>query len=164
MKIILLKHPKKIAIWEEILVDDEDYDRVMQYTWCIGKNDAILTTNEFTKDGRQTSMRLSRFIMNVTDPDIQVDHKDRNTFNNQKSNLRKCTNSQNMFNQGPQLGRKYKGVCFHIRKNKWIASISVNYKRIHLGSYDNEIAAAKAYDKGSKEYHGEFGYLNFPKT
>lgn len=162
MKILFLKHPKTLATWKEIWIDDEDFDRVNKYNWCIGINNYVIATNIWKENGDRTSIRLARFILNLTDPELQVDHIDRNPFNNQKENLRVCKNYQNMWNQGPYKG-KYKGVCFHINRNKWISSISVHSKRIHLGSFDTEVEAARAYDEGSRKYHGEFGYLNFTK-
>jgi len=39
--------------------------------------------------------------------------------------------------------------------------ITVNGKRIYLGSFKNELDAAKAYDRAAKKYHGQFASLNF---
>ena len=41
----------------------------------------------------------------------------------------------------------YRGVGWHKRYNKWVAKISVNKKRIHLGYFSDKVEAAKAYDK-----------------
>ena len=40
----------------------------------------------------------------------------------------------------------YRGVSFHKSSNKWISYITINNKKIHLGCYDTNIKAAKAYD------------------
>jgi len=41
-------------------------------------------------------------------------------------------------------------------------AISCNNKTYHLGYFTNELAAAKAYDKAARKYHGDFAALNFP--
>ena len=41
----------------------------------------------------------------------------------------------------------YRGVIFKKALNKWNAYITVNYKRIHLGYFNEIMDAAKAYDK-----------------
>jgi hypothetical protein len=45
---------------------------------------------------------------------------------------------------------------------KWAAAIQYEKKVYHLGYFENEIAAAEAYDKKASEFFGEYGYLNFP--
>ena len=59
---------------------------------------------------------------------------------------------------------KYIGVSWHIRRNQWRANIrDENGKIKSLGGYNNEVDAAKAYDKACLKYHGEFAVLNFPE-
>lgn len=48
-----------------------------------------------------------------------------------------------------------------MENGKWKASIRVNNKNIHLGTFINEIDAAKARDIATKEYFKEHGKLNF---
>jgi len=105
---------------------------------------------------------MHRFILNAPRHKL-VDHIDGNGLNNRKANLRLCNHSQNAWNRRPNSGchSKYKGVYWNKDKKKWHATISKSYKRIHLGYFDNEIEAARAYDKKAKEFFGEFAYLNF---
>jgi hypothetical protein len=37
----------------------------------------------------------------------------------------------------------------------------VDYKIIHLGAFDTDEEAARAYDKASWKYHGYYGTRNF---
>lgn len=62
--------------------------------------------------------------------------------------------------QKPSRSR-YKGVDWAKDMKRWRVRILVNGKRIYLGSFDDEIEAAKAYDIAAKEYHGEYASLNF---
>jgi hypothetical protein len=64
--------------------------------------------------------------------------------------------------QKPSRSR-YKGVDWAKDMKRWRARILVNGKRIYLGSFENEIDAAKAYDEAAKRYHGDFAALNFDK-
>jgi hypothetical protein len=46
---------------------------------------------------------------------------------------------------------------------RWRARIRVNGRRIYLGSFENELDAAKAYDSAAKKHHGQFAAVNFPE-
>ena len=105
---------------------------------------------------------INRFILNIEDPKVLVDHKSGSWFNNLESNLRPSTKSQNAMNQQNQEGTssKYKGVCWHAPSKKWRAYIKINGKQIHLGYFNTEIEAARAYNKAALELFGEFANLN----
>lgn len=55
---------------------------------------------------------------------------------------------------------KYKGVCRHLNTKKFRAYIAINKKQIHLGFFEKEIDAAKAYNEAVKKHYGEFANLN----
>lgn len=67
-----------------------------------------------------------------------------------KSNCRWVTNNiQSRNRRLLQVNNKsgYRGVVFHKRNQKFIAQIGVDSRRIHIGSFDTDVEAAKAYDK-----------------
>ncbi len=55
-------------------------------------------------------------------------------------------------------------MSFHKRDNKWEVQITFKGERTFLGRFDDEVEAAKAYDKKAKELFGEFAYLNFQNS
>ena len=77
---------------------------------------------------------------------IVVDHINRNTRDNNVENLRWLTHSENNHN------RAGKGYCWHKRVKRWYSQIRVNGKKIHLGSFDSEEDASKAFCDASRKY------------
>ena len=149
-------------------VDDEDYEWLNQWKWRMDwKSGAGYVVRRTTKGvaNKKRSLRLHRVIMGVLDrPEITIDHVDGNPFNNQRSNLRLASCSQNGCNRGPLVGSssKFKGVYWNKSAAKWKAEVAYSGKRFHLGYFEDEEAAARAYDVRAKELHGEFARLNFP--
>ena len=142
------------------LVDAEDYERVNKYKWRLDENGRA-ARNKNNKEG-QRNIKMHRFIMN-TPLGMCTDHVNYDTLDNRKSNLRICTPAQSSAHRKaiPNTSSKYKGVTWRPNRNKWYAQIKHNYKGIHLGSYDTEEEAARAYDKKAKEFFGEYAELNF---
>ena len=58
---------------------------------------------------------------------------------------------------------RYRGVHWDKKAGKWRAMISRKGKRLTIGRYHDEIAAAKAYDEKALEIIGPDAYLNFPR-
>jgi hypothetical protein len=95
-------------------------------------------------------------------PQMVVDHKDRNPFNNRWSNLRLATGSQNSVNRDYATTSPYRGVRFDSRCSirPWRARISLSpYKRIELGFFLTAEDAHEAYKQAALKYHGEFARL-----
>lgn len=102
-------------------------------------------------------------LVNKTPDGIETDHKNRNPFDNRRCNLRNATQTQNRGNMEKFKGTyssKFKGISWHMRSKKWIASIRVKNKLHHLGYFITEADAAAAYDKAALVYFGEFAKLN----
>tara|TARA_R110000772_G_scaffold2089_3_gene7252 strand:+ start:124 stop:612 length:489 start_codon:yes stop_codon:yes gene_type:complete len=94
-------------------------------------------------------------------PLLQLDHVNRNRLDNRMSNLREASNAQNNINKPPK--GKFKGVSFEKSRGKFRAYTTKGGKTVHIGRFDCELEAAKAYDKRVREIFGEFAYLNFPE-
>ena len=152
----------KLTFGKFAVIDAEDYDRVNQYNWCAVEDTHCWYAHTFKRDG--SPMAMHRLILNAP-KGLLVDHIDHNGLDNRKSNLRLCTNRQNQQNRRPTRGSnsRYKGVHWCNFHKKFRARITHNGIRLHLGYFEDEIAAAKAYDKKAKELFGEFAYLNFPQ-
>lgn len=145
-----------------VLVDDEDYDDLMQFNWQLNVRTGYITRSNW-HDGKHDTEYLHRRIMKAP-KGMDVDHIDRNRFNDQKSNLRICRRSENMANSVPRRGlSKYKGVSKLNRPNlkkKWLSYIKVEYKTYYNGYYETEAEAAHVYNQFAEQIFGEFAYIN----
>lgn len=141
----------------EFWFDKEDYDLIKDYNWC--EKDGYITaiTWNYT-DGSQHKLRLHRLIMgveNIKDFSCQIDHINHNKVDNRKENLRIVNNMQNGFNRitwredGSKIGVR-------LKKNKWLANITVDGNVVKLGKYDNYEDAVRARIDAEKKYWGEY--------
>lgn len=108
------------------LVDDEDYEMVSRYKWYTQDINKTLYAQRMivTKGtGKRVTMFMHRLIMN-TPQGMDTDHIDRNGLNNQKSNLRICTRTQNLLNRGMLKSNTsgYKGVYLDIFLDKFVCN------------------------------------------
>ncbi len=148
----------KLTQGKVALVDDEDYEYLNQWKWYAARK---YKTNRFIAT-RTGNISMHRLLMNFP-KGKQIDHKDHNELNNQKSNLRICAwAKQNSWNRRKRFGvsSKYKGVTWDKLKLKWKSSICINGRTKHLGNFSSEIEAALTYNKAAKEAFGEFVCLN----
>jgi hypothetical protein len=58
---------------------------------------------------------------------------------------------------------QFKGVSWDKYHQKWRATIHIDNRQTEIGRYDNEIEAAKAYDRAARQFFGALAYVNFPK-
>jgi hypothetical protein len=149
------------AVKRFAIVDPEDYQKLSECDWQYVENTTRSYYAAHIEGGKIVYMH--RVIINAPVGSI-VDHRYGNGLDNRKVNLRIVTRTQNQYNRrktAKKTSSKYKGVHFKKVINRYSAEICCNGKRTHLGYFDNEIDAAKAYDKAAKELHGEFARLNF---
>lgn len=149
------------------LVDDEDYIWLSQWKWYAAEHHSenfYAMRNSPWKDGKHFQISMSREILKLEQKDIrQADHKNHNTLDNRRKNLRVCSSQENRRNQKPILSTisGLKGVTWHNLKEKWQARIGIRGERKSLGYFASKKDAGLAYDEGAKKYFGEYAYLNF---
>lgn len=150
---------KEIALTQGYvaLVDDEDFARVSRLKWHADWSPSGWYAKA-ESGGRQ--VRMHRYIIGAP-PDVDVDHRNGNTLDNRRKNLRPATPSGNAANQRIKPhSSKYKGVRKH-RDGKWEARIRHQQRLTYLGLHPSEEQAARAYDRAARELFGEFARTNF---
>jgi len=138
-------------------VDKADYEWLSRYTWHLSNGYAFRL-----EKGKRIAMH--REIMQPPKGKL-VDHIDGNKANNCRLNLRVCTQAENLRNTCKRHGSRsgFKGVFYDMRFGKWFAQCRLKGKRHWRGYFDNEMEAARAYDRMAVELFGEFARLNFPE-
>lgn len=163
--------PIKLTQGKFALIDANDYQEVRKYNWWVSKNGprgtvlyARAYASKFKKtSGGRTRVRsipMHRFIVGLDYDDKRfVDHRNGNTLDNRRSNLRICSHRENTLNRRRvNLKTGYKGVSR--RKDGWRADISIMDGSINLGVFDSPLRAAIAYDVAAIKHHGEFALTN----
>jgi hypothetical protein len=143
-----------------VKVDDDDYFILSQFKWhTVFSSGNAYAAHQFLINDKRVSVSMHRLLIKIPDGYI-VDHIDGDGLNNQRSNLRICTKQENAMNaRSDKTGSsKYKGVILQKGRRSYHAIIQGKY----IGSFIDEIEAAKAYDKKAAELFGEFARLNFP--
>ena len=148
-----------------VLVDSDDQKTCSKYTWTTSKAfekypyvlTFILTKNKWH------SVPMHRIIMSEKS---DIDHINHNVCDNRRQNLRVCNKINNCHNRRKRIHKngistksKYKGVT-QSNSKKWVARIVVGKERLWIGSFEEEIEAAKAYYSAAVKYYKEFAMTN----
>lgn len=151
MKYLKLQNSDKTVI-----VEDGDYDRLTFFKW-------FLSAGTIFRNINKDSVMLQNEILQKSGV---IDHWDRNIFNCLRRNLRPCTTSQNCMNRkkpaSSKRASKYKGVSIVKLTGKWLVTIKVNGISKYVGTFNDEVLAAIAYDDAALFHFGEFACINFP--
>jgi len=132
------------------VVDDIDFDRFGHLKWAAHFGKSHRTSYAFA-GGRP----LHRLILDAP-RELQVDHIDGDGFNNMRSNLRLCTQSQNQHNQGLRIDNStgFKGVSREHSSGLYEANIKLNGKQRKLGRFKTPELAHAARCVAVQELHG----------
>lgn len=140
----------------EVQIDEQDIPLVEGRRW------RVMTVKGISYAVSNYGVLMHRLIMNAPDG-VFVDHENRDGLDNRKStNLRLCSNAQNMMNVTKSIGKssRFKGVSWHKRAAKWCATIQKEGQSIHLGTYAREEIAALQYDRAARLMFGKFARTN----
>jgi hypothetical protein len=152
---------------EWTILDQQDYYRLGHIKWCLGRHKTKLYAIGGIKNKNGKGVKavyLHREIMRPPKRRL-VDHRNSDSLDNRRCNLRIATRAQNLRNRGKtkrKTSSRYIGVLYEKRYRCWVAKIEHKGKVNWVGSFKSEVDAAKARDKAAMKYHGEFARLNFP--
>lgn len=155
MTVLCLPHGKYT------LIDDEDLDFVRKWHWgtVIAKGRAwyVRRSLPMEADGKTRKEYLHRALTGAG-PLECVDHRNRDTLDNRRGNLRVCTYAQNNSNTRIRITSKsgFKGVSWNTSDKRWKASVGQAF----VGNFMTAIEAALAYDAAAIEAFGEFACTN----
>lgn len=149
----------ELAPGKIVVIDKEDASIVSKYKWHC--NNSGYAVAYIKTPGGKKPILMHRILVDAP-VNMEVDHISGNTLDNRKSNLRICTHFQNMLNKKnyKNSSSKFKGVGWVKKPQKWRARIRIDHKIYHLGYFDSEVEAAKAYNEAAEKLHGEFARLN----
>jgi hypothetical protein len=143
------------------IVDESDYGWVNHWRWNAHWGNGYIYAGR--KSGEHTIL-MHRAIVAAQDGQV-VDHRNHDTLDNRRENIRVCSQTQNLYNRSKAKNNTSGliGVYWHKSKNRWCAQIRDSGKRIHIGYFTDKVQAAIARDAMAKLIHGEFAVLNFPE-
>ncbi len=152
----------KLTQGKVTLVNDEDFEWLNQFTWHAhwdGYN--WYARRHLPRNGGYgPTVGMHRVILNVAE-NAEVDHRDGDSLNNVRSNLRVCTHGQNMMNSKAIRGAsRFKGITWNKSNRRWKARISIAGMSKYLGCFESEEDAAIAYNLAAKTLHGDFARIN----
>lgn len=148
-----------------MLVSDQDLDLLFLVNGVYFTNPESTTPYVRLRDGKSVYAHrviAERMIGRKLLRTERVDHINGNGTDNRRENLRIASHAQNLANRDGwrNSSSKYKGVTFYKRDQKWQAKIAPHGKSIHLGYFEDEMEAAKAYNAAALQHFGAFARLN----
>ena len=149
-------------------MSNRDFKKISQFKWHAEirrKKDGTIYTvyaaHTFHGEVGKPVVRMHRFILGIYNSELDVDHKDNDGLNNQRSNLR-ITKGQNTHNSRLRADNTsgFKGVSLYKPTGKWRAGITFEGRAINLGYFPTPEAAAKRYDQQALYFFGMFALTN----
>lgn len=150
-------------------ISPQDAELILKYKWRVQTNTKGRARHKLSyastyekREGTFNRLKMHRLIMNAPEG-MHVDHINGDGLDNRRENLRIVTPQLNQANSRKHMAgtSRFKGVAWHSSAKKWRAYIAVGRKQTHLGLFDDEHAAAAAYDVKAREVFGDHAFTNF---
>jgi len=138
----------KLTKGKETIVDNEDFNYLNQWKWHITSG-GYAYRREYLGGGQRDFNNIYIHRLLLKNPiGFQTDHINGNRLDNRKENLRIVTASQNQMNKGIRSDNStgYSGVWFDKSRNKWVAELWFEHKKVfskRFSELDDAILARK---------------------
>lgn len=120
------------------VIDTVDLPKIVNFTWfaSTSRKNYIYAATNLRTENKLRVVRLHQILLGKKQGMV-IDHKDHNTLNYRRSNLRYCTNKQNLENRkGPEVDSfsGFRGVTKHTKKKNgktyvyWASQVCQNEK------------------------------------
>jgi AP2 domain-containing protein/HNH endonuclease len=143
------------------IIDDEDADLsdtrwVAAFNKTCGISGAYYVSNH--RLGLIHRVIMGRILGRDLTSDDMVDHRNGNSLDNRRGNLRLANQSLNNANRrkAKHSAQPYKGIRYRAHIQKWEARIWKDKKYYGLGCFETPEEAHEAYCSKAKELYGEF--------
>ena len=146
------------------LVDDHDYSYLMAWKWRASEQENgdfyAKRVAEKQRNGYR-SIYMHRVILDVP-KGVLTDHRNTNTLDNRRSNLRLCNRSENAHNCGVRSDNisGHRGICWHKKARKWMVRLKSHNIDKYLGLFVDLQDAINARKAAEEKYVGEFAFNN----
>ena len=142
------------------LVDDEDFAYLNQWKWYASTNNDIewYAIRNVYKGKTHRLLKMHR-VITLAKKGSLVDHRNGQSLDNRRTNLRVCTKSQNNMNHQRLPSHNssgHMGVSWDKARQKWFAKIAINKKQIALGRFTELAIAVEIRKKAEQKYFKEF--------
>lgn len=140
------------------LVDDADAEWLSQWKWSASTHPSG-RIYAFRKvrlaSGKRQTLYLHKLLCEHGADEI-VDHRNNDSLDNRRFNLRACTRFQNMANAKAKANTRcgLKGVTK--QGNRFRAQITIDGQYVHIGWFTSAEAAHQAYCAAALQRRGEF--------
>lgn len=151
----------KLSRGRVAIIDPEDAPLISPHRWTFLDAGRGYAMRAYTHEGKKIYQLMHRLIM-AAPAGLEVDHKNGDSLDNRRVNLRICTHKNNRGNTRKHKDNTsgFKGVSLQKTSGRWIAKA----KNLYFGTFDTPEEAARAYDEAARQLFGPYANLNLPES